>query len=395
MKSNSRWQLKCILALILFINFTFYFSNIYLYKNGVVSVKYPKSQNILDNRIFSESSPFNIKIPENVAIDSFSESYVNAITDSFTDMLVVALGNWSVPIFFADSSTTSYDVNITDPNWGFIMDGVPIPDNAAPDPEEDGHMCIIDNSSGIEYDFWQAEKQGNTWSASWGNNISIYSTGTYPWGAGARASGFALTAGLILPKEFEQGIIDHALVFSLDPSLVKQGGPILPATDSDGYSSDPFALPEGARLQLDPSINLDYRNLTSSEKIIAKVLQEYGMILGDIGGGSPEIYAANPIGDTGGWENFLSVDSDGLVYLFEDKISIAEFRVLKMSQQYPNPPDDPWEDEPLPPYEIYITSPESIPGYNTSLFFLFLLLGMIVKIKNPRNRKSVVLDEIT
>ncbi|KKN10125.1 hypothetical protein LCGC14_1039790 [marine sediment metagenome] len=134
-------------------------------------------------------------------------------------------------------------------------------------------------------------------------------------------------------------------------------------------------------MQLDPSINLDNRNLTSSEKIISKALQEYGMILGDIGGGSPEIYAANPIGETGGWEDFLNVDSSGLVYLFEDKISITEFRVLKMGPQYPNPPSDPWEDEPLPLYEIYTTSQESIPGYETPLFFIFSLLGITIIIK--------------
>ncbi len=374
-----RKHLVLLLFLILSINFTN--SSILFFKENLVIVDYPKSQNILENPPFSDNSPFNIKIPQNAAIDSSTDNYVNAITDSFTDMLVVAVGNWSVPVFYADSFTTLYDVTITDPEWGFIMEDIPIPDNAAPDPEEDGHLCIIDESTGVEYDFWQAKKQGNMWSASWGNNISIYSTGTYLWGAGARASGFALTAGLILPYEFEQEIIDHALVFSLDPTLVRQGGPILPATDSDGYSYDPLALPEGARLQLDPSINLDNRNLTSSEKIIAKALQEYGMILGDIGGGSPEIYAANPIGETGGWEDFLNVDSSGLVYLFEDKISITEFRVLKMGPQYPNPPSDPWEDEPLPPYKIYTTSQESIPGYETPLFFIFSLLGITIIIK--------------
>ena len=374
------------LLLILSINFTFHFSSILFFKEDIVITDSPKSQNVLDNPPFSNDSPFNIKIPQNAAIDSSTDNYVNAITDSFTDMLVVAVGNWSVPVFFADSFTTIYDVTITDPEWGFIMEDIPIPDNAAPDSEEDGHLCIIDESTGVEYDFWQAEKQGNTWSASWGNSISIYSTGTYPWGAGARASGFALTAGLILPNEFEQGIIDHALVFSLDPTLVRQGGPILPATDSDGYSTDPLALPEGARLQLDPSINLDNRNLTPSEKIIAKALQEYGMILGDIGGGSPEIYAANPIGETGDWEEFLSVDSGGLVYLFENKISITEFRVLEMGSQYPNPPSDPWEDEPLPPYEIYTTSQESIPGYN--ILFLFSMISIISVISLKKLKKT-------
>ncbi len=372
------------LFLLLSINFAIYFSSIFFFSEDFSFKNLPKSQSVLDSPPFADESPFNIKIPQNAAIDPSTDQYVNAIIDSFTDMLVVAVGNWSVPIFFADSLTTLYDINITDPDWSFIMEDVPIPDSAVPDPEEDGHLCIIDESTGVEYDFWQAEKQGDTWSASWGNNISIYSTGTYPYGAGARASGFALTAGLLFPYEFLQERIDHALVFSLDPTLVRQGGPILPATDSDGYSTNPLALPEGARLQLDPSINLDNRGLTSSEKIIAKALQEYGMILGDIGGGSPEIYAANPIGETGDWDAFLSIDSGGLAYLFEDKISITEFKVLKMGRQYPNPPSDPWEDEPLPPYEIYTTSQESIPGYNLIFFFSLISILSIISLKKRK-----------
>ncbi|HEY2935384.1 MAG TPA: hypothetical protein VGJ25_02210, partial [Gaiellaceae bacterium] len=64
----------------------------------------------------------------------------------------------------------------------------------------------------------------------------------------------------------------------------KEGGPVQPATSSDGHSTVAGAIPEGARLQLDPSLDLGSLGLNAWQATIARALQKFGMILGDTGG---------------------------------------------------------------------------------------------------------------
>src|SRR5205814_3022062 len=111
-----------------------------------------------------------------------------------------------------------------------------------------------------------------------------------PRGFSARGSGFALLAGVIWPDELARGHIDHALIFSYPDTAA--GGFVAPATESDGRSSDAAAIPEGARLQLDPSFDVSI--LPSWERPIGRALQRYGMYLADNGGSTVGLYAVNP-----------------------------------------------------------------------------------------------------
>lgn len=67
-----------------------------------------------------------------------------------------------------------------------------------------------------------------------------------------------------------------------------------PATDSDGVSDDPDALPEGARLLLDPDLDLDAVPLLDHERPIAAAPQECGMILVDDSSNGVGFYATDP-----------------------------------------------------------------------------------------------------
>jgi hypothetical protein len=62
---------------------------------------------------------------------------------------------------------------------------------------------------------------------------------------------------------------------------------VFPASKTDGDSTLPFAIPEGARLQLDPPLaeeDFDQIGLNRTGKIIARALQEYAMVLVDHSG---------------------------------------------------------------------------------------------------------------
>ena len=74
----------------------------------------------------------------------------------------------------------------------------------------------------------------------------------------------------------------------------KRSGSVEPAIESDGHSKRSDAILAGARLRLDPTLDLDSLGLTHYGRIIAQALQQYGMILADNGGGV-ELQAVRPM----------------------------------------------------------------------------------------------------
>ncbi|MFC1598288.1 fibronectin type III domain-containing protein [Patescibacteria group bacterium] len=256
--------------------------------------------------------------------------------------LTLTRKRWTVPVYFVNKNTPKYDVEMT-ASWApadnMALKDVPIPDDARPDPatDDDGsigdaEMAIIDVSQSpwVEYDFWQAEKNGGQWEASWANRISLGSEGMYPCGLSARGSGAALAGGLIWPAELKRGRINHKLAFSFPYN--HDNGPVAPMTENDGRYSPKrlqnlyenktgetdavYPLIEGAVLQLDPSIDLKTfevtdpdsgktRTLKKYERTIARAMQEYGMVDVD-NGGSFTFYAVHPYSFAGNpYENTL------------------------------------------------------------------------------------------
>jgi len=281
-------------------------------------------------RWYSDKSPLNTPIPKSSAIDPESRLMVHRMSESLGDF-VVAVKRWSVPVYYAGPTTQRYNVPMTDSR--LTAYGVPIPANARPSapfpPDQtDGAMMILDPSSGCEYDFWEAQKQADgSWTARGVSRISSISDGIYDRGASARGSGFALGAGLIRPGELKAGAIRHALVFTLPPEYVKGGGPVPPATESDGNSTLEGAIPEGARIQLAPSFNVDTLE-HRWERTIARALQVYGMYLADRGAGgvglvaqNPQTYAHNPYG----WGDET--------YVYLPSRLVSHLRVLKLPLQ--------------------------------------------------------------
>jgi hypothetical protein len=293
-------------------------------------------------RLFSDDSPFNQPIPPDALLDPNSEAMVQAIIRSMRrGCFSISVGEFSVPVYYAGEDTPRHDVAITD-RWSEIasMNDVPIPDGAQPDPEDDGHLAIIDLTDGCQYEFWRARPgPDGGWEAQWGNAISIYSDGVYPAGGSSRASGIAATMGLMWPQELIAGEIDHALAFSYGFAL--RDGPVWPATETDGLSPDPGAIPEGARVRLDPHLNLDTLDLTPLERTIAEALTEYGMFLVDINGSSPELEIVNPISLPPGSYQDLIPEDEPWVCL---NIPVESLQVLELPPVNTDSPYDPYID---------------------------------------------------
>jgi hypothetical protein len=255
---------------------------------------------ILVGRLYAATSPFNQRVPSGAPIDPNSQTMVNGLVQAATNAgALVAVKRYSTPIYYADASTPRHHVRLT-AEWrasDYLLD-VPIPANATPADGSDRHMVVIDQARGCEYDFFGTYHLADGWEAKWANALPLTSQGIYEKGLSARGSGFALGAGLIRPDELRNpdgtpGRIPHALVFNTP--YVKAGGPVPPATESDGDSTSAYAIPEGAYLQLDP--NFDVSTLAHPyERVIARALQEFGAYVGDVSGSSIDFYAEDPRG---------------------------------------------------------------------------------------------------
>lgn len=306
-----------------------------------------------DIRLYSADSVLNRKIPPGAELDPNSADYVNRIVQAAAATgFVIEFKQYSSPVYFADSHTPRWDVHLAcgqDYAGVDTFKDVPIPNFAEPANDVDGadnpipfgvcgdaadqdnQMIILDLGTRCEYDFFQARRENGRWVASWANSIRLDSNGIYEKGFSSRGSGFATLAGLIWPDELQKGEIHHALGFSYPG--VAAGGPVPPATESDGVSTAKWALPEGARLRLDPSANLDAFGLTPYEKTIAKALQEYGMILFDDGSSGVSVEAIDPKSTKGNpYEGLLpDVDFPELNHIPLDKLQL-----LKLPPQNPN-----------------------------------------------------------
>jgi hypothetical protein len=285
----------------------------------------------------NETNPFAQPIPENVMLADDGSGPMVALLQRTVQEKGWWIGykEWTIPVYLADASMPRYDVMLLAPWAGYDkLLGVPLPPAAAPDPMTDGHIAIIDIERGLEFDFWQfcAGLDHQRPSASWGNVLPLSASGIFPGGCSARASGFALGNGLVWPHEIEQGEIPHALVFAYP--YTRAGGPVRPATASDGSSVELGALPEGAQVRLDPNLDLESLTLEPWQKVIARALQRYGMFLGDTGG-TLGLSAVNsqsyPEGDT----RYAGVLPDPVGAM--PAALAAHFQVIAFGEQYQNP----------------------------------------------------------
>src|SRR6185295_4238348 len=156
------------------------------------------------------------------------------------------------------------------------------------------HLCIVDKQAHTEWGMWDAAVGTSGWTCSVAASTDLAGTGVRPpkasnpswWTSpGARACGFPLIAGLITVEEMQKGKIEHALVIAYPHMRSHWYKP--PASTAQGTTD--LALPTrgipcGGRIQLDPALDVGTMGLSSSGRIIARALQEYGAYVGDFAG---------------------------------------------------------------------------------------------------------------
>jgi hypothetical protein len=278
---------------------------------------------------FPDSKIWVTPVAADAPTDPSSSTYITTLS---TFKPVVTLRDFAVPVFVADATSPRFSITPTAPGAppGFKVQKVPIPSFVTVDSANNRNMAILDPTDRCVYEMYQAGKTTQGWTADWVNALPSDGDGVYPDGLSVRASGFPNTAGLVWPDELRSGRIPHALLFAFP--LTGAGGPVAPATESNGRTTSSDALPMGARLALDPTLDLATLGLTPAELTIAKALQEYGMILGDTSDGftlyaaDPRSFPADPYASTWGTVTYADIS----------RIPFSRMRVLDLGPRVPD-----------------------------------------------------------
>ncbi len=166
---------------------------------------------------------------------------------------------------------------------GYFKD-VPIPEDARPAEGSDAHLAVWDPAGDTLWEFWKAKRRDDgSWQACWGGRIDDVSrsSGQFHAPYGAAASGLPHAGYMVTLEDARSGRIEHALGLVIpDPAR----GHSYPANRSDGTSANRSNVPEGTRLRLDPSVDVDSLRLSPLGAAIARAAQKYGFIVTDRGG---------------------------------------------------------------------------------------------------------------
>lgn len=263
-------------------------------------------------RFFSATSFWNKSLPADAPLDPSSAAMVGAFDEEIAAEESVKSGPWinatyySVPIYTVPAGQPVVKVTLEDasrsPALQSAWHSVPLPPDAEPAAGGDKHLVVWQPSTDRLWEFWHLEMTAAGWNASWGGAMrhvlsspGVYTRRAWPgarsfWGASGTS--LSIVGGLITLEDLEKGQINHALAMAV-PN-VRIGVYASPAERSDGESTEPLSLPEGAHLRLDPSLDLAALHLPRLTLMIAEAAQRYGIFIRDKGA-EVAFYAQDPI----------------------------------------------------------------------------------------------------
>lgn len=163
---------------------------------------------------------------------------------------------------------------------------VPVPESARPSTGTDSLLTIWAPDTDQLWEFWVMKRTGDgRWSACWGGRIDRVSAsgGIFPHPYGASASGLATVASTISVEEARRQRIEHAMTLAVKRIAVP-AKTRYPANRSDGQDRSAAALPMGARLRLDPRVDVAALPLTPLGRAVARAAQRYGFVVTETAG---------------------------------------------------------------------------------------------------------------
>lgn len=247
-------------------------------------------------RPYSPESPFNQRLPENPRLAANSAQIVQRITGFGPSQNITAgqagtTRDFGDPVYWSRATDPEFTIHCEEP-WGTCpIEGhrVRMPQEAAAALGTDGHMSVVDQATGWEYDFWAVRGTppvgGGTLRIGWGGRTRIDGMGL---DSDATAAGFGNMAGKLRVEELQAGRIDHALFIAVRCSNGRTVYPVVKGHYGQRCSqvgmSEENAPPMGTRIMLDMTYEeIDALAVPAWKKTILRALREYGAIMGDTG----------------------------------------------------------------------------------------------------------------
>lgn len=200
--------------------------------------------------------------------------------------------NWGMPIFTADASTPVYEVPTrkyyVPPEFAALR----IPDAAIAADNSDSQLVIYDTVAGHVVELSKAEYESATgsWSVGGGSVAYLGSNGLYSQVVGSNDPrnggsyrGYNGAVAAVHYDEVAAGQIRRVHKVSIDNS---NEAFIFPFKGSDGDLTHSLVPLQGARIRIKPDVDLTKKGLSPQALVIARGLQEYGMVVGDTSGGA-------------------------------------------------------------------------------------------------------------
>ena len=196
---------------------------------------------------------------------------------------------------------------------GALIEGYPKSGGAG-----DKHVLVLNRDNCFLYELYNSRLQTDgSWKADSGAvwDLNNNNQRPYTW-TSADAAGLPIFPGLARYDEVANGVINHALRFTLPSSLAAF---VPPAKHWAANSTNTYAPPMGMRLRLHSSF--DISTYSTQAQIILAALKKYGMIMADNGSA---MYISGAPND--GWDNTDLHSLDG--------VTAADFDVLQDSPLY-------------------------------------------------------------
>ena len=302
----------------------------------------PALGQLLGQDLFPSNSPWNQNI-SNAPVATNSASIIAAIGGSVKihpDWGADSPTNGTSPLYgipyniVHGNSTAKISVIIDDYPGESDIVPAPIPANAViegdfqngpntngpgynPNQRGDSHLIIWDEDNNVGYEFYGAARPSDTntidetphtdgkWHAAqetvWNYNTNDFRPLGY---TSADAAGLSILAGLVWPDEGlpvsqgGQGEINHAMRMTLPGNIVGDQY-IYPASHVVSESGN---LPLGSRLRLknNSTINALIATMGPESQIVAHAMQQYGLILADVGSAMYVTGASAAVNSTNG-----------------------------------------------------------------------------------------------
>jgi hypothetical protein len=239
----------------------------------------------------------------------FSRGNNNVVINEYAGTGLDVNLDWSHAVYYAQP---------TDPDWTILLTGwqnplvhqavIQAPSYIAPAGAGD-HSMSIQQQDGSEYALWNVsaiDRATHTITANFGRKGHVSGTGLQESPdpnnrtGGISAAGNCAGLGIIMAQELIDGLIPHALICSVNG----WNGRVYPGSTTYTGTTGQMASPDvngrvvpamGQHLQLNPSY--DISGFTGWKHTILKCAQDYGIYIGDFGGGTPP--------GPGGWASMV------------------------------------------------------------------------------------------